>query len=1292
MKLKLNILTAAFLICAVTLNKSFAQAPGKSFVPNPIVYTIFDADSLKGFDEDAARRSAISENFLGAEFKVRMYKLKRQYINNKYNLWPKPQKVKTTQFSPVAKTQVVPACVNEDFESSTAGAITTSNQVLGWTVLRGLNDNLAPPPGTAPSASLYAWYPNGIPANPAPNSCNQLGCCLADPEECEIITVPAGGYIDPEIGPVYPIFSVFGTTPGPALAQSTNTHLSQPLFGNNIIRINSNLTNYSMINLSKTFSVTSTNALFQFAFISVFSTGHGCCDAGAFQIKLYNATTNQPITCPSFSASALSAQCTNTATGISYLVAGTGAPAGVNSGDIFNKWQIASMDLTQYISQNIKIEIVTSDCTAGGHYGYVYFDAQCGPMSIIGNNVPFPAGSGSVTVPTCGAAGATICATPGLGPYSWQGPNIPPSYTQPSYTNQCFVSNISATYTLSMNPPGSCVPITRIVNSSITPAPALTASVMQATCGGSIATVTVFPGGSATNPANVNWFPIPQTLNTTTTVATYVIPNGPGSNIISITANDPVGCSITTTAEVQPAAPIPTFAIQNTGPSASITCANPIVYLNATSNYLYNGNSLQYFWQGPSATYSTSNADVTAPQVFTVNAIDPITMCSSNLTIAVGANTVLPTSTLSHTFQQISCSNGASLVTLTATSPTVNVSHTIFDPTGGFYTSVGTTLGNYDPSGLGTFTCRTTNDLTGCFVEKTFTIQSNQGFPTLNTTLTSSPLNFTLGCTTKSVLTLFTAGQTTTIDPNGDPVKNGGPVSYTLLPPGFTGTLPAYVNQSNTGLGVNNTPTLNIPGTWTVVIRDNGNGCDTKIPVSIISQTTAPPLDSLLIQNNTLTCKTPTTSIRAVSNRLSAKYMWSYDAVGNLPVRTVTAAAVFSAAASSSVADVYTLTLTDSVSTCLSKTNYTIQQNVAPPKAIISGPNVISCKNTSVRLENASISGKPVAWTFPTGIGVAAKWIGPSPMLPEEFSSGYTGTVPGEYTLIAMETVNGCTAQATYSVSNNRVYPQLSETSPTVTVLDCGATNTITPVFTSSANLTYTWSWVQPEGSDAPPAPISNPSLGSLIVSEAGTYSQFILNTVSGCFVKYNNNVVADNKITAEFTPDKITGFAPLEVNFENKSTTSSGPSGISSVWNFGNNSLATFTNVASTKTTFKQPGTYTVTLFTKKGSCQNSVSKVITVDLPSTLSIPNVFTPNGDNVNDLYFLKTTSLSDIDITIYDRWGNKVYVVQSTKGNIAWDGKNQYGKESPEGTYFYVIKAIGKDGKEFNDKGTINLFR
>ena len=69
------------------------------------------------------------------------------------------------------------------------------------------------------------------------------------------------------------------------------------------------------------------------------------------------------------------------------------------------------------------------------------------------------------------------------------------------------------------------------------------------------------------------------------------------------------------------------------------------------------------------------------------------------------------------------------------------------------------------------------------------------------------------------------------------------------------------------------------------------------------------------------------------------------------------------------------------------------------------------------------------------------------------------------------------------------------------------------------------------------------------------------------------------------------------------------------------------------------------------------------------------------------------NLNEISALIYDRWGHKVYeLVNTDNGNIQWDGKNQYGKEVPEGTYFYVIKATGKDGESYDKHGTITLVR
>lgn len=95
---------------------------------------------------------------------------------------------------------------------------------------------------------------------------------------------------------------------------------------------------------------------------------------------------------------------------------------------------------------------------------------------------------------------------------------------------------------------------------------------------------------------------------------------------------------------------------------------------------------------------------------------------------------------------------------------------------------------------------------------------------------------------------------------------------------------------------------------------------------------------------------------------------------------------------------------------------------------------------------------------------------------------------------------------------------------------------------------------------------------------------------------------------------------------------------------------------------------------------------------MPSSLIIPNVFTPNGDGANDVFFLNVTSMAEIDIHISDRWGHIVYELVSRSGNIEWNGKNQAGQEVADGVYMYTLKATGKDGKTYDYHGNITLVR
>ncbi len=88
-------------------------------------------------------------------------------------------------------------------------------------------------------------------------------------------------------------------------------------------------------------------------------------------------------------------------------------------------------------------------------------------------------------------------------------------------------------------------------------------------------------------------------------------------------------------------------------------------------------------------------------------------------------------------------------------------------------------------------------------------------------------------------------------------------------------------------------------------------------------------------------------------------------------------------------------------------------------------------------------------------------------------------------------------------------------------------------------------------------------------------------------------------------------------------------------------------------------------------------------------LDVPNVFTPNGDGVNDIFEVKSDGNTVYELTVFTRTGTQIYHSFSTR--IFWDGKSIGGKELPEGTYYYVIEEEG-GSEPVTSAGFMHLFR
>jgi gliding motility-associated-like protein len=108
-----------------------------------------------------------------------------------------------------------------------------------------------------------------------------------------------------------------------------------------------------------------------------------------------------------------------------------------------------------------------------------------------------------------------------------------------------------------------------------------------------------------------------------------------------------------------------------------------------------------------------------------------------------------------------------------------------------------------------------------------------------------------------------------------------------------------------------------------------------------------------------------------------------------------------------------------------------------------------------------------------------------------------------------------------------------------------------------------------------------------------------------------------------------------------------------------------------------------------RNGDSLQSVSNVVCIPSEFRLFVPNSFTPNGDGVNDIFLPKGIFVSEYNLQIFNRWGEKLF--ESDDINTGWDGIFK-GEVCPMGTYLYQIKAKGANGKSKELSGTIQLLR
>ena len=190
------------------------------------------------------------------------------------------------------------------------------------------------------------------------------------------------------------------------------------------------------------------------------------------------------------------------------------------------------------------------------------------------------------------------------------------------------------------------------------------------------------------------------------------------------------------------------------------------------------------------------------------------------------------------------------------------------------------------------------------------------------------------------------------------------------------------------------------------------------------------------------------------------------------------------------------------------------------------------------------------------------------------------------------------------------------------------------------------------------------------------------------------NGCVNTDQITVTIVPipvavvsaDVTEGFPDLTVNFDNNSLNAT-----SYNWYFGNGAQVNSNNTSGQQYVYTSPGEYLVVLTASNGSCADTDSLLIVVNpLPDPIVvIPNIFTPNGDNNNDTFFLTVSYVKSVKVTIVNRWGDKMCIYDGVQAY--WDGTVN-GNIASDGVYFFTYEIEGINGKVLTGQGNIQLIR
>ncbi len=581
----------------------------------------------------------------------------------------------------------------------------------------------------------------------------------------------------------------------------------------------------------------------------------------------------------------------------------------------------------------------------------------------------------------------------------------------------------------------------------------------------------------------------------------------------------------------------------------------------------------------------------------------------------------------------------------------------------------------------------------------TQTVVSTYTVGTIGTCVQTS-LTGTITVYPDATIALMSAGATTTqtVCVQGTPIT---PITYTLNGGAYNASvtgLPNGVNGSYNNAGVftiSGTPsgvtsqTVVVVSTYTV--RTTGSACIQKQLTGTIQ---LDPLPTAYAGSTSPICQTDSVSVTGASSG-NGTINWTDNGQGVLSNQTTLSPQY--KASTLDQGKTITLTMTVNSNNACSGVTATSSVNVVVRPTLTAVPTVTAsvCQNqpATATFNVTSQGTSPYVFTYTETVNgtqstktVTTPTVNGSTTATISAPTGITGTVV--YNLTQVKDAN-CTQPLpvntqtmivnklpTATISQNE---EICRDSTAKAILFKGMNSTKPYTFTFTVNNS---SAIQKGDSVYSLKPATD---------KVGTFVYILTNVVDSnqCSTAIQNQkatVVVHENPHAIFsvTPESTSILRPtISISDASISTTSW-------LWDFGDKNLSPSPNPE--EHTYADTGTYRIKLHVSNGSCKDSTSEIVRITLPTTLYVPNTFSPNGDGVNDVFKAEGDGVTKFEMMVYDRWGQMVFY--SADINKGWDGKaNGGGEVSMIDTYVYVINITAFTNKhDYTYRGTVNLIK